>query len=305
MSARGRNLPAAEGASPEVRQEQRRSVMRKGLAPGRRAGGPNGMGEASGVEAEAARRERTQVFLARAAAGLGILVLWQVCAATLAPAYIARPLGVLGQVPTVFGDQSFWSAAGSTLLAVVEGLVIAVAIGTVIGLVMGRLRDVDRALRLYVDSFYAMPLVALVPLLTVWFGYTPLARLAVVVIEAVLPVIFSVAEGGRSLPAQFTDVARAYRAPWWRVWAGIVLPASLPYLLGGIDLAIGRALVGAVVAEFIASLNGLGYYILFNVRSFQEDRAMLALVLLVVFALAVRGLVSLFVRRELPWYRAG
>ena len=173
MSATGRNLPAAAGTSPRARTGQRPSAMRKGLAPGRRAGRPNGTGEASGAEAEAARRERTQVFLARAAAGLGILVLWQVCAATLAPGYIARPLGVLGQVPAVFGDQSFWSAAGSTLLAVVEGLIIAVAIGTVIGLAMGRLRDVDRALRMYVDSFYAMPLVALVPLLTVWFGYTP------------------------------------------------------------------------------------------------------------------------------------
>jgi NitT/TauT family transport system permease protein len=249
--------------------------------------------------------ERRQVILARAAAGVGILVLWQLCAATLAPGYIARPLGVLARLPSVLGDQSFWSAAGSTLLAVVEGLIIAVVIGTVAGLIMGRLRDIDRALRLYVDSFYAMPLVALVPLLTVWFGYTPTARLVVVVIEALLPVTFSVAEGGRGLPAEFTDVARAYRAPWWRVWAGIVLPASLPYLLGGVDLAIGRALVGAVVAEFIASLNGLGYYILFNVRSFQEDKAMVALVLLVVFALAVRGLVGLFVRRGLPWYRAG
>lgn len=274
------------------------SVVRKGLASGR----PEADG---GAEAAAARRERTQVFLVRAAAGIGMLVLWQACAAAFAPAYIARPLAILGQVPGVFGDQSFWSAAGSTLLAVLEGLVIAVVIGTVIGLVMGRLRDIDRVLRLYVDSFYAMPLVALVPLLTVWFGYTPTARLVVVVIEAVLPVIFSVAEGARSLSAEFTDVARAYRAPWWRVWAGIVLPASLPYLLGGIDLAIGRALVGAVVAEFIASLNGLGYYILFNVRSFQENKAMLALVLLVVFALAVRGLIGLYVRRGLPWYRAG
>jgi ABC-type nitrate/sulfonate/bicarbonate transport system permease component len=303
MSATGRNLPVSARTSPEVRREQRPSAIRKGLVR-RRAAGPGGTGETGEGEAAEARRERTQVFLARAAAGLGILVLWQVCAATLAPGYIARPLGVLGQVPAVFSDQSFWSAAGATLLAVVEGLIIAVVVGTVIGLIMGRLRDVDRALRLYVDSFYAMPLVALVPLLTVWFGYTPSARLVVVVIEAVLPIIFGVAEGGRTLSAQFTDVARAYRAPWWRVWAGIVLPASLPYLLSGIDLAIGRALVGAVVAEFIASLNGLGYYILFNVRSFQEDRAMLALVVLVVFALAVRGLVSLFVRRELPWYRA-
>lgn len=285
MSATGRDLPAATDAPPPVGPKPPPSVLRHDPGPG--------------------RRERTQVTLVRAAAGLGMLVLWQVCAAALAPRYIARPLGILAQVPTVLGARAFWSAGGSTLLAVVEGLIIAAVIGTVIGLVMGRLRDIDRALRLYVDSFYAMPLVALVPLLTVWFGYTPTARLVVVVIEAVLPVTFSVAEGGRSLPAQFTDVARAYHAPWWRVWGGIVLPASLPYLLGGIDLAIGRALVGAVVAEFIASLNGLGYYILFNVRSFQEDRAMVALALLVVFALAVRGLVSLFVRRGLPWYRAG
>jgi ABC-type nitrate/sulfonate/bicarbonate transport system permease component len=187
---------------------------------------------------------------------------------------------------------------------VVEGLAIAIVIGTALGLVMGRMRDIDRALRLYVDSFYAMPIVALVPLLTVWFGYSPTARLAVIVMEAILPVAFSVAEGGRALSAEFTDVARAYRAPWWRVWGGIALPASLPYLLAGIDLAIGRALVGAVVAEFIASLNGLGYYILFNVRSFRENDAMVALAVLVLFALAVRGLVGLFVRRGLPWYRA-
>ena len=161
-------------------------------------------------------------------------------------------------------DPQFASAAASTLLAVIEGLVIAVAAGTVIGLVMGRMADIDRLLRLYVDSFYAMPLVALVPLLTVWFGYTPRARLAVIVIEAILPVIFSVAEGARSVPPGYVDVARAYRAPWWRAWTGVVLPACMPYLLAGLDLAVGRALIGAVVTEFIAGLNGLGYYVLFT-----------------------------------------
>jgi ABC-type nitrate/sulfonate/bicarbonate transport system permease component len=252
----------------------------------------------------AARPEHTQVIATRACTGLAVAVLWQVCVITLAPAYIARPTGILAQVPAVLGDQQFWSAAGSTLLAVIEGLAIAVVAGTVIGLVMGQMRDIDRILRLYVDSFYAMPIVALAPLLTVWFGYSPTARLAVVVMEALLPITFNVAEGGRDLSAEFTDVARAYRAPWWRVWGGVCLPASMPYLLAGVDLAIGRALVGAVVAEFIASLNGLGYFILFNVRSFHEDKAMVALAVLVAFALALRGLVGLLVRRRLPWYRA-
>jgi len=275
------------------------------LTLNRRGGRARNSPDAGGAAPEAeSRRERVQVLLARLIAGLALLVIWQVCAVTFAPSYIARPIGILAQIPSVVGSEQFLSATGSTLLAVIEGLAIAIVLGTAAGLVMGRLRDIDRALRLYVDSFYAMPIVALVPLLTVWFGYSPTARLVVVVMEAVLPVAFSVAEGGRTLATEFTDVARAYRAPWWRVWLGIALPASMPYLLSGVDLAIGRALVGAVVAEFIASLNGLGYFILFNVRSFHEDAAMVALIVLVVFALVLRGLVTLTVRRALPWYRA-
>jgi ABC-type nitrate/sulfonate/bicarbonate transport system permease component len=262
-------------------------------------------GPAAPAEEKGNGGRRPKALVATVTAGVIIAVGWQVGASALAPSYIARPLRTAGEIPAVFSDQQFLSGTGSTLLAVLEGLAIAVLAGTATGLVMGRVRDIDRALRLYVDSFYAMPLVALVPLLTVWFGYTPTARLAVVVIEATLPITFSVAEGGRSLESSYVEVARAYRAPWWRVWAGVALPASVPYLLSGIDLAIGRALIGAVVAEFIAGLNGLGYYILFHVRSFQEDKAMVAVCVLVAFALVLRGAVGVTVRHGLPWYQAG
>jgi len=244
----------------------------------------------------------------RVIAAVVILALWQFTASAFAPAYIPRPSRTLAQIPAVLGDQQFLSGTASTLLAVLEGLVIAAVIGTAAGLVMGRLRDVDRLLRLYVNSFYAMPIVALVPLLTVWFGYTPTARLAIIVIEATLPIVFNVAEGVRAASAGdgqggYEDVARAFRAPWWRVWTGVALPACLPSLLAGLDLAIGRALIGAVVAEFIAGLNGIGYYILFNVRSFHQDDALVAVGVLVAFALLLRALINLAVRRGLPWYQ--
>jgi ABC-type nitrate/sulfonate/bicarbonate transport system permease component len=243
----------------------------------------------------------------RVIAAVVILALWQLTASAFAPAYIPRPSRTLAQIPAVLGDQQFLSAAASTLLAVLEGLIIAAVIGTAAGLVMGRLRDVDRLLRLYVNSFYAMPIVALVPLLTVWFGYTPAARLAIIVIEATLPIVFNVAEGVRAAMAGdgggYEDVARAFRAPWWRVWTGVALPACLPSLLAGLDLAIGRALIGAVVAEFIAGLNGIGYYILFNVRSFHQDEALVAVGVLVAFALLLRALINLAVRLGLPWYQ--
>lgn len=239
----------------------------------------------------------------RVLAGVLICVAWQVLVGAFAPAYIARPWGVVRDFGPVLSDSVFLHDIGSTLLAVIEGLVIASALGLVVGLVMGRIPDLRRALGIYVNSFYAMPMIALVPLLTVWFGYSPTTRLVVIVIEALLPVVYNVAEGAASVPVTYVEVARIHRAPWWRVWFGIAVPAAVPYLLAGVDLAIGRALVGAVAAEFIASIAGAGYYIDYNVHSFQEDNAMVALLLLVVFAVVLRGLVNLFVKRSLRWYR--
>ena len=239
----------------------------------------------------------------RVGAGVVLLAVWQFGVTLFAPSYIATPLRTVRRIPAVFRDAQFTADLGTTLLSVVEGLLIAVVIGTVLGLVMGRLPDLNRVLGMYVGTFYAMPLIAVVPLLTVWFGYTPSARLAMVVLEAVLPIIYNVAEGARLVPTTFIDVTRIHQAAWWRVWGGVVLPNALPYILAGLDLAIGRALIGAVVAEFVTAIPGLGYYLLFNVRSFHENEAMVALLVLVVFALVLRALINLAISRGFRWYR--
>jgi ABC-type nitrate/sulfonate/bicarbonate transport system permease component len=260
-------------------------------------------GEDAPVEFAGPSRHRLRNFALPVGAGLGFLVIWQVLVGAFAPSYIATPIDTLRQIPAVLGDVQFRSDVGTTLLAVIEGLVIAVVIGTILGLVMGRLPDVNRVLGQYVSGFYAIPLIAIVPLLTVWFGYTSRARLAMVVLEAILPIIYNVAEGSRLVSTTYLDVTRVHRARWWRVWLGVVLPNAVPYVLAGLDLAIGRALIGAVVAEFVTAINGLGYFILFNVQSFHENEAMVALIVLVLFALAVRALINVAVRYGLRWYR--
>jgi ABC-type nitrate/sulfonate/bicarbonate transport system permease component len=236
-------------------------------------------------------------------AGIVLLAIWQFGVTLFAPSYIATPLDTVQRIPSVFTDPQFGADVQTTLLSILEGLAIAVVLGTVLGLVMGRLPDLNRVLGMYVNTFYAMPLIAVVPLLTVWFGYTPSARLAMVVLEAILPIIYNVAEGARLVPSTFLDVTRIHHAPWWRVWLGVVLPNALPYVLAGLDLAIGRALIGAVVAEFVTAIPGLGYYILFDVRSFHENEAMVALLVLVAFALVLRALINLAISRGFRWYR--
>ncbi|HEX5118052.1 MAG TPA: ABC transporter permease subunit [Pseudonocardiaceae bacterium] len=258
--------------------------------------------QAADAEGSTARRILGSTAL-RILAGVVLLAIWQFGVTLFAPAYVATPLNTVKRIPAVFADPAFGGDVQTTLLAIIEGLAIAVVIGTLVGLVMGRLPDVNRVLGMYVGTFYAMPLIAVVPLLTVWFGYTPEARLAMVVLEAVLPIIYNVAEGARLVPTNFLDVTKIHHAPWWRVWGGVVLPNALPYVLAGLDLAIGRALIGAVVAEFVTAIPGLGYYILFNVRSFHENEAMVALLVLVAFALVLRALINLAISRGFRWYR--
>jgi ABC-type nitrate/sulfonate/bicarbonate transport system permease component len=240
---------------------------------------------------------------AKLLAGLVLLSLWEILVRALAPPYVAKPIGIFMAIPRVLPSPSFLDAAAGTLSAVAQGLAIALLLGIAVGLAMGRSPVVDRLLRHYVNGLYAMPMVAVLPLVTMWLGYTSEARLATVVFAAFFSIAINAADGARSVPPEYLEVARAYRAGWREVWLGIALPASLPYLLAGIRLAAGRALIGAVVAEFFIAIDGLGYFILFNSRTFNHDAAFVAVLLLAAFGIGVELLMKWATRRFLPWYR--
>jgi len=239
----------------------------------------------------------------RIGTGIVLLALWEGFVTWFAPSYVARPSGVARVLPDVLSSAEFWSDAKLTVTAVFEGLALGVVLGVAVGLTMGRLRDVDSLLRFYVSSFFAMPLIALVPVMTLWFGYTGTVRLAIVSFGAFLPVCLNVYDGTRKLPPQYVEVAQSYRARWWNMWFGIALPASLPYLLAGFRLAAGRALVAAVIAEYLVSLKGLGYFILFDSRTFHQNEATVAVLALALIGVAINAAADLTTRRLFPWYR--
>lgn len=242
-------------------------------------------------------------FAIRIGTGIVLLALWEGFVTWFAPSYVARPSGVVRVLPSVLSSAEFRSDTKVTVIAVFEGLGIGVVLGVIVGLAMGRLRDLDSLLRFYVSSFFAMPLIALVPVMTLWFGYTGTVRLVIVSFGAFLPVCLNVYDGTRKLPAQYVEVAQAYHARWWNVWFGIALPASVPYLLAGLRLAAGRALVAAVIAEYVVSLKGLGYFILYDSRTFHQNEAAVAVLALALLGVTINSAVGLATRRLLPWYR--
>ena len=242
-------------------------------------------------------------FRAKVIAGVTILVVWQVGVAQFAPRFVAKPLNIATAFPAVIVDAEFLNAAGSTISAVVLGLFIALISGTVVGVAMGRVKVIDRLLNFYINGFYTMPMVAALPLITIWFGYESNARLATIVFAGFFSIAINARDGARSVPPEYLEVGRAYRAKRRHVWFDITLFSSLPYLIAGVRLAAGRALVGAVIAEFFVSLDGLGMYILAHARSFQHNEAVVGVAALAAFGLAFESTIKWVLRRYFPWYR--
>lgn len=242
-------------------------------------------------------------FVPRLVTGVAILAIWEIVVRALAPAYVAKPSTVVMAIPRVIVEPAFLTATGQTLVAVAEGLAVALVFGTIIGLMMGRSPLAERAVRHYINGFYAIPMIVVLPLFSLWFGYSSATRIATIIFAAIFSIIINVSDGARAVPREYMEVARSFRSSRLNMLVGIVLPSSMPYLLAGFRLAAGRALIGAVVAEFFLSVGGLGYYILYNSRAYKHSEAFVGVLLLAAFGVGFELLVQWVTRRFMPWYR--
>ena len=258
------------------------------------------------------RRRPTVRIIRATVTGVALLVIWQLYAQFFLADYVARPLGVITSIPTVVfkglppqglaSRPSFGADVGATYLAIIEGTLIGTLIGGLLGLGMGRIRAVRAFFTLYVRGLYAMPLIALVPIATVWLGYNWKTRLVVVVVAVVLPVTVTTADGTRATPTELIDVGRIFGAKRRHLWFGISLPAALPHIMTGLQLGISRAVTNCVAVEVLANVAGLGLSTFALSAEFHEDYAFVYVIALAIFAVAARGLMFWLRRRVAPWY---
>jgi ABC-type nitrate/sulfonate/bicarbonate transport system permease component len=188
-----------------------------------------------------------------------------------------------------------------TIVGFVVGLAISIPTATVIGVAMGRNELIDLILAPYVNALYVTPRIALIPVLTLWFGLDFTMRLSIVVLSSIFPMIINTYTGMKHVDRELLDVGRAFTANGRQRMRTIVLPGSLPYIFAGLRLGTARALGGVVVAEMTVAFTGIGRRLINYGTFFETDRLFVAIISIGIFGLLIARVLVTLQRRFAPW----
>jgi len=232
-----------------------------------------------------------------------VLVLWQAAAGfgLVDVTFSSSPIRTVQSGAHLFATGEIWSPLGATGYELLWGLGITFILGIPIGLVLGRYKVLHDMTEPIVNVLYSVPYVMFLPIIIFWFGLDNVSRVIVIVWAGILPLIINITAGVRNLDNDYTRVATVFCTPRLKFFTNIALPATLPYILAGIRLAVGRGLVGAIVAELFLASNGLGYFVQNKTSNFDVDSAMAGIVLLAAVALLLNWAVRLIERRFTHW----
>jgi ABC-type nitrate/sulfonate/bicarbonate transport system permease component len=192
------------------------------------------------------------------------------------------------------------AAAGVTALTAALGLAGGVVVGLTLAFAMVGSRAASAVLHPYLIALRIAPLVAIAPLLFLWIGDGVLSRATLVTTMTVFPVAIASVDGLRSVPREYTDLARSVRAPPVRTFLRVRIPAAAPSVFAGVKLAAALSVVGTVVAEFLTLQSGLGYRLFHTAEFLQTSTTFAALGTLTLLGL-VFYLVPAAVERRLDW----
>jgi NitT/TauT family transport system permease protein len=233
-----------------------------------------------------------------------ILAVWEIAGPFISPIFFTYPSKIAIAFVDLTASGELPQFLGQSLEVMFYGLFFAVAVGIPLAVAMARVRWLDWALDLPINALYATPMVALVPILVLWFGIYLKAKIIVVFLFAVFPILVNTYQGVRECDKGLLEVARSYRSTEWLIWQDVLLPFALPYITAGIRLAIGRGLVGMVIAEFYTTISGLGFMITRYANVFEMDKTFVPVVVLMILGVSLTSLLKWLERRIAPWSHA-
>ena len=231
------------------------------------------------------------------------LVIWQIIAylRIFPPLFLPGPLDIWNALVAYVEDGSIWPDLAVSGEELIYGYGLAILVGLPIGLLMGWYRRANMALDPFVNFMNAMPRIALVPLLIIWFGIGIWSKVAVIFLSSIFPILINTQAGIRNLDAGWVKAAHSFGASDLQLFRTVALPGAIPFILTGMRIGVGHALIGVVVGELVAARAGIGLMMATAGTSFQTAKVFAGLVIVSSAGVMLVYLISLVERRFQAW----
>ena len=245
---------------------------------------------------------RSRTWLGLASLLTALCLWWLVAQAAHLPAFILpSPMQVWQRFLNSVSDGSLFVNTGVTLVEILLGLFSGAGLATVLGYLIAKSRALERILSPYLVASQAVPLVAIAPLLVIWFGPGMFSKVLICALIVFFPVLVNTVVGVRAVPPALLDLMHSLHASRGQILVKLEVPAALPVFLGGLRIGATLSVIGAVVGELVGSDSGLGFLI--NIGRGQYDTALVfvAVFMLIALALCLYGAVAWMESRALVW----
>ncbi len=229
------------------------------------------------------------------------ILVWEWYGRGINPIFFSYPSAIVEAIPPMITSGELGNALIASLKPFVVGWGGAIILGIVVGLLMGRYPIVEAVLDAQMIALYSAPTVALIPLFILWLGLGFQAKVAIIFLSAFFPIALNSFGGARSVTPDLIDIGRVERAREDQIFTKIVVPAALPFIMTGIRLSVGRAVVGMVVAEMFTAIGGLGGSIVYYSSIYKMDRLFVTVIVLSILGIVLTDIMKRLENRLSPW----
>jgi len=228
-------------------------------------------------------------------------VVWEYYGRRMDPIFMAPPSAIFAAALELIRSGALEKALIQTLWPFAVGMALTVAVGIALGIVMAQWRTLEYVLDPFINALYAIPRIALIPLIILWAGLEFAGKVTILVSVAVFPVVVNTYSGIRDVRGSMLEIGRAYGATEWQIFWKITLPAAIPFIMAGIRLAVGLAIIGIIVAEFFTAISGLGGMIVEYANVFATAKLFVPIIVIALVGVVLTELVMWLERRISRW----
>jgi NitT/TauT family transport system permease protein len=232
------------------------------------------------------------------------LAIWELCGNTfqlINPMFMSAPSLIIKAAWQMFASGEIWNDLYISGIEFVWGYVLSIVVAIPFGIAIGWYKKFAYVCDPFVNAMNATPRVALLPLVIIWLGIGILSKVGIIFLGAVFPLLINTRDGVKTTPANLLTAARSFGASEWQIFKSVVLPSTVPFILTGLRLAVGRALIGVMVGELYAATAGIGFMITVAGATFQTDKVFVGVLIFAISGMVLTDLIDRYEARFDKW----